>query len=181
MKFSSELLSVTSEQLRTGDESLSRHLGKDPKNYPKHLKGKRKRTPERPHSSLHNIIFKSFCLVFIFWILFLPNKVFSFLCHSCSKKFYWRSKVTIILERENIFCQPQVQFGPLIRRKKYKAWFERLESNRLHNTRTRRKEFKMILWRLLPDTLFWKPRRQASPVGLPPSLIVDANVKIPSD
>ena len=38
-------------------------------------------------SSLHNIIFNAFCLVFVLWSLLLTNRAFYFLRPSCSKKF----------------------------------------------------------------------------------------------
>ena len=74
-------------------------------------------------SSLHNIILISFRLFFVLWSLLLPSETFSFLRHSCSKKFYYRSKIT---------------------------------SNRLHDTKTRRKENKIIFWRLLSVSQLFK-------------------------
>ena len=38
-------------------------------------------------SSLHNIIFNAFPLIFVLWSLLLTNRAFSFLRHSCTKKF----------------------------------------------------------------------------------------------
>ena len=50
---------------------------------------------------LYQMLFVSFSYS---GVCYLPSKAFSFLPHSCSEKFYWRSKVSIILERENIYC-----------------------------------------------------------------------------
>ena len=47
-------------------------------------------------SSLHNIILITFRVILVLWRLLETGLSFSFLRHSCSKKFLWRLKVLIV-------------------------------------------------------------------------------------
>ena len=104
------------------------------------------------YSSLHNNILNAFCLVFVLWSLLLPSRAFSFLRHSCSKKFQWRWNIIYFGERKLYLMELQhiqteshtfisnqphpynVNFlSPLERCIKEKALFV---CNRLHNTKT---------------------------------------------
>ena len=53
-------------------------------------------------SSLHNIIFNAFCLIFVLWSLFQTNRALSLIRHSCSKK--------VLVEMESVHCMGGAYF-----------------------------------------------------------------------
>ena len=122
-------------------------------------------------SSLHNIILNVFHVILVLWRLLFLVEAFSFLHHSCSKKFLWRWKVHIVWvglytksvsylsqntqprNNNNDISSPLELFLNNYDIRKRKHCLGERESptsnNRLHDTKTTRKTFNIILWRLL--------------------------------
>ena len=121
-------------------------------------------TDIKKKSSLHNIILNVFRVILVLWRLLFLVEAFSFLHHSCSKKFLWRWKVHIVwvglytksvsylsqnTNNNNDISSPLELFLNNYDIRKRKHCLGERESptsnNRLHNTKTTRKTFNIIL------------------------------------